>query len=547
MSMTAWRMLTWELVARNRWLFWPCVAFLVLASLVCPLLPPALRVQELGMTVSFLLVPPGMVVLAALAHGFEGRLEGRESIFPARLFTMPVSTAGLTGPPLLLGTVVVGGGWLLLAGCVLRPCGFETDLAWPAAYMAAILAWIQALAWTPFRLPGLRLLVGSIVLSVLGIAPLLLRIKGIDEAELATGLAALVALAYLTATVGVARARHGAGQEEPAGIEVVAGSAAGEQVKPLSSSLKAQLWYEWRLNRWGLLFLTVLFLGWSVAQAQMILVLLRSDHLPWMWPWLVQPAEQAGEGWLCVPAMILFGPVLLALALGPDLVRMTPQARKQRLPAFFATLPLDVTGLLRGKLIFTGLVMLASWALAAAAAVTWAALHGLLGEMADQVVGLTGSAPAALALVVVVFLMAVVVNWLWLLRESWVGMAGWSSWVWVPVALGFATWLVAASVVHRWLTWPEARPVMVTLAIVALALKSATVAWVVWRTHREGLVRGGVLAGLIAGWLVLATVTGGLVCWLVGGSAAAFAGVVLLLPLARPLAMPLALAHNRHG
>jgi hypothetical protein len=544
--MSAWRMLTWELIARNRWLFWPAVAFLALVSVVCPLLPASLRPQELGMTVCFLLIPSGMIFLAALAHGFEGRLEGRESIFPARLFTLPVSTIGLTGPPLVLGTVTVVTTWLLLAGCVLRPCGFDADLAWPAAYAAAILAWIQALAWMPFRLPGLRLIVTAVVLFVLMLSPILLRIAAAGEASLAAGLAVLVLPAYLLATVGVSWARHGAGQVQPAEVEAAVVPGASEEIKPFSSSLQAQLWLEWRINRWGILFLTVLYLTQSLPLAQMIRVGLHSDHMPWMLPWLVEVAERVGEGWLCVPAMFLIGPVMVAQSLGPEMGRMTPH-HKKTLPAFFAALPVDVTGVLRGKLVFAGLFLLASWTLAAAVAMTWALLNGLLGEMAERLVTLTGSAPAALAVVAVGFLAGVLVNGLWMVRDAWAVLAGWRSLVWLPLTLGFGTWLVAASVVHRWLTWPEARPVLVTLAFVGLLLKVAAVAWVVGHTRRQGLLRDGVLAGLIAGWLVLAVVVGGLVCWLVGGGAAAFAGVVLMLPLARPLAMPLALAHNRHG
>jgi hypothetical protein len=147
---------------------------------------------------------------------------------------------------------------------------------------------------------------------------------------------------------------------------------------------------------------------------------------------------------------------------------------------------------------------------------------------------------------VVGFVLAVLASWLWVLSELWVGLGGWASLVWVPLALGFVTCVAPLSVIHWWQAWPQARPLLIALALAALVLRVGAVTWVIRRTRRQGLVRDRVLAAAVAGWLGLAALSAGLVCWLAGGGAAMFAGVVLLLPLARPLAMPLALAHNRH-
>src|SRR5690349_7984934 len=106
MSMAAWRMLTWELLARQRWLFGLCAVYLALVALVCPVLPAEVRTHNLGWSLLILQIGPGLFVVAGLAHGFEGRLESRRSLFPGRLFILPVPSVVLAGPPLLLGTVV---------------------------------------------------------------------------------------------------------------------------------------------------------------------------------------------------------------------------------------------------------------------------------------------------------------------------------------------------------------------------------------------------------------------------------------------------------
>src|SRR4051794_26998287 len=156
-------MLSWEPLARYRRTFGITAIYFVLVCLACPLLPETWRNADL---VPALLAVPSVVLIllaASLAHGYEGRLEARASAFPRRLFTLPVSAPGLAGPPLLLGTLL-GACWPIVAVAILRPCGYQTSLFWPAALIAAFVAWAQALSWSPFPLPWLRLVVMALVL-----------------------------------------------------------------------------------------------------------------------------------------------------------------------------------------------------------------------------------------------------------------------------------------------------------------------------------------------------------------------------------------------
>src|SRR5258708_18799262 len=96
--------LSWELLARSRWLLVLTGSWLVLLCLVGLALPASIRIPEVGWGLAVTLVLPLMFVLGSLSHG-EGRLDGTGTLFPRRLFTLPVPTVVLIGPPLLLGTV----------------------------------------------------------------------------------------------------------------------------------------------------------------------------------------------------------------------------------------------------------------------------------------------------------------------------------------------------------------------------------------------------------------------------------------------------------
>ena len=49
-----------------------------------------------------------MYFLAVFSFGLAGDLAARQSIYPARMFTLPVTTAALAGWPMLYGTAADG-------------------------------------------------------------------------------------------------------------------------------------------------------------------------------------------------------------------------------------------------------------------------------------------------------------------------------------------------------------------------------------------------------------------------------------------------------
>src|SRR3989454_7208476 len=51
-------------------------------------------------------------LLAVFSFGFAGDLAARQSIYPARMFTLPVTTAALAGWPMLYGSAATAILWL---------------------------------------------------------------------------------------------------------------------------------------------------------------------------------------------------------------------------------------------------------------------------------------------------------------------------------------------------------------------------------------------------------------------------------------------------
>ena len=98
--------------------------------------------------------------LAVFSFGLSGDLAARQSMYPARMFTLPVTTGDLGGMADALrhggdGDAVVRDE----VSRALADAGVDVPVLWPALLAASLLAWTQALTWMPYPLPGLRVIV----------------------------------------------------------------------------------------------------------------------------------------------------------------------------------------------------------------------------------------------------------------------------------------------------------------------------------------------------------------------------------------------------
>src|SRR5262245_60808999 len=115
-------------------------------------------------------------VIGVFAYGFDGKLESPESGFPARHFVLPVRTSVLVAWPMLQGMVTAVVLWLAWPYAVLRPAEIEVP-PWGPFMLAALVGTSQAIAWWPFGLPFVRILVAAGALTALSRAQPILQLR----------------------------------------------------------------------------------------------------------------------------------------------------------------------------------------------------------------------------------------------------------------------------------------------------------------------------------------------------------------------------------
>ena len=189
-----------------------------------------------------------MYFLAVFSFGLGGDLAARQSPFPARMFTLPVTTRALAGWPMLFGTAAVASLWLLTAPFVAGRGDSSCPSIWPALLGAVFLAWTQVLTWTAYGLPGLRIVATVLWLAALDAVVILAVQLEVPEPWLVAMLAPQLPLAYLAACFVVARARRG---DVPDWRGVFArASRIAHVLSPrqdrFPSPFRAQAWFEWR-------------------------------------------------------------------------------------------------------------------------------------------------------------------------------------------------------------------------------------------------------------------------------------------------------------
>jgi hypothetical protein len=531
--------LAWQLWGRHRRGLAVVMAILLVFAVLQRALPAGALEMEHAALCSMQFVFALLYVAAAFAYGFECQLEARESGFPARMFTLPVRTGVLVGWPMLQGAAAVALLWAAWVHFVLRPSGIETPLGMTALLAAAFVAVLQALLWSPFGLPWVRVLVAVLALPTLLLSPLFGPALGATETGLLCLFAALIPAAFVVAFAGVARARRGENPQWQGLSGPLAGAARPDARprRPFPSPQRAQFWFEWR--RHGLTFPVVVgcFL---VLHLAMIL-------------WV----EQRPENRVRLGLNFLFFPTLLAPFLGCFLGRPGPSAgNPYPLSSFTATRPVSVATLVAAKVKVAALGTLAAWALVLAAASVWLRAAGIDERVPawwNQLVQEQG-AWKVWATVLLALVGLYLITWKLLVDSLFLGLAG-RAWIFrgALVAYGLGPTLALTQAV-RWMDRAEfgdsVWDALTGWAVGAVLLKLLAAGAVLQALVRRGLVEARMLAKLVGVWLLLAGGLFALAYAVVPAGAVPVSlivcGVVLSLPLARLAAAPLALAWNRH-
>ena len=537
--------IAWEFRQRHRWGLVAIAGYLLgVATIKLLILDPGqiVKLEDPRSFAAVVIVPVFSTFtyfLAVFSFGLAGDIAARRSIYPARLFTLPVTTDALAGWPMLYGTIAVAILWLATRVLAVWPSEFHVPVIWPALMAASLLAWTQALVWMPYGLPGLRVIVAMLCLATMEAMVLVALEFKISEPVMVAFLAPTIPLAYLAARFAVARARRG---DVPdwrgtfARLGRIA-DALPRRRRNFHSPTAAQTWLEWRRFGRSLPAMVGLLLPFELA-----LLAAVSDT-----PALV----------FLLLFIVLFTPPFMA-AFAAALVSKSNAGVSDSygVTPFIATRPLSDAALVAAKLKATIWSTLAAWTLLLVAltlTLTMSDNWGILIQRARRLGEVIGT-PRVVAVVLLLISGLIVATWKQLVQSLYIGLSG-REWLIRANAFVLIVVLVAAGPIADWIIdnsevqgalW-DAIPLILAILV---GVKMSAASLVAIRLYRSRLLSDRALVTGAAVWLVVVLALYGLFVWLL--STPLFPRYVLALlailpiPLARLSAAPLALAWNRH-
>src|ERR1700693_649594 len=536
--------IAWEFRQRHRWGLIALAAYLlVLATIKLLILGAGQRVnfdeESFALVVVVPLMATFMYFLAVFSFGLSGDLAARQSMYPARMFTLPVTTAALAGWPMLYGTVAMAILWFATRPLAVWPSEFAIPVIWPALLAASLLAWTQALTWMPYALPGLRVIVTVLWLAVIdAVVMVALEYKAPEPVMLAI-LAPHVPLAYLAARFAVARARRG---DVPDWRGVFAWLGKIVDVLPrrrdhFSSPARAQVWFEWQRHGRSLPALVGILLPFELA---LLFVFSKTPVIVF----------ETLVGVLLTPlflAAFVAATVSKSNSDGSDSYGVTP---------FIATRPLASASLIAAKLKVTIGSTLATWLLVLVAiplALRLSSTSPTVIEWIRQLIEAVGM-PRAVAFLLLGFAALLASTWKQLVQGLYIGMSG-REWVvkasvfvglsFLAIIVPLAHWVIGNRVVMAvlWNAFPW-------IVAVLVCFKISAAAWIAMRLHDSRLLSDRILVIGAACWDVAVFALYGLLVWLLPTllfpSYFLALVAILAIPSTTLSAAPLALAWNRH-
>ncbi len=478
--------------------------------------------------------------LAVFSFGLTGDLVARQSMYPARLFTLPVTTAELALWPMLYGTATLAGLYMAATRFAVWPSGVDLPLFWPTLFAAATLAWTQAFMWMPYGLPGVRVIVTVLWLATIDAVVFTAVDRKVPESVMVAALAPQLPLAYLCARFGVAMARRGDVRDwrvQFARLGRIANVLPRRRDR-FPSAARAQQWFEWRLQGRSLPVWVAILLPFELA---LLFV--------------------AGNGNPSLVAYTLFGvlftPPLMAAFAAPRVRKPSPNASDAHaMTPFMATRPLTSAALIAAKLRMAIRSTLAAWLLVLVAVPLALTLSGTWPVVIERVRKVSDAIGTPRTVVIGLLGVSALVAWTWkqLVQTLYVGLSGREWLIRATTCLTFtvlifiepiAVWIHDTSEV-RVALW-NAMP-WILAALVAVKMSAAS--WIATRLQSSRLVSDRALVTGAACWVVAVLALYALLSWLVSGPLVPHYFLVLVailaIPLARLSAAPLALALNRH-
>jgi len=532
----------WFIWRQHRWGLLLALGYVLTAATASAVLPGHFAPQ-FGGPIAFLLSMSLMwlafYLMGVVSFGFEADISARQSCFPPSLFTLPVRSGALAGWPLAYGAAAIGLLWLVLAGLILRPWLAALDLVaplwWPAMLAMATLAWLQALLWSSFGLPVVRVIATIGVMAAVVAAVQISVLSNASEGFLVGLFGGVAAIAWLVAYAGVRKARCG---DIPNWEGVFRRSTRLPRTqRRFASPMRTQVWFEWRRTGKALPLMTVLVLPFVLVP-----LLLGKNN--------VIPTARTLLGVLTVP-------VLLAGIAGTTVGGRNPWVKDYYgVAPFTATLPMTTAAMVAAKLKAAAMSALATWMLLAITVPLAVVLTG----NAEEVAGWWGQAAShhhpgkIVAGITAAAILLVVWTWRRVVDSLLLGLTG-RKWLIQGAVVGFMLGFIVLCAMGAWIyRHPETHETFLAMLPWLLGLlvvcRLLAVGWALRRVLRQGLVTPRTALYWLAAWLLLAAILFGLLAWAIPAEWVplyylAFA-VVSVFPMARLAAAPVALAWNRH-
>ena len=535
--------IAWEFRQRHRWgLIAIAVYLIVLAAIKLVILGHNSPIDfDSPATFAFVFVVPFSsyftYFIAVFTFGLDGDLAARQSMYPARMFTRPVSSSALAGWPMLFGAAVSVILWTATRLLALWPSSVEVPVVWPGFLAVVLLAWAQALTWMPYGLPGVRLIAVVIWLTAIDAIVILAVHFRASEALMIAFLLPQIPLAYLVARYGVTRARRGDLPDWSVAFTSFARIAGGSRLrKHFRSAAGAQAWFEWRLSGkslpvWVAIILPFeLLLFWTAGTASALLL----EYL----------------------IFVLLTPIMIATFAAATVSKPSVNVSDSYgLPPFMATRPLTNAQLIAAKLKTTLASTALAWMLIIVAvpiALVWSGEMPLVVERSRRFAQVVGT-PRAVVFLLLVVAAFIASTWKQLVQTLYIGLTG-RAWlikgsIFATLTLLFligptAEWIIDTQRLGR--LW-SALPLIFALLV---CIKMSAAVWIATSLYRNRLLSDRVLVAGAACWCVAVFALYGVLAWMLDTPHIPHYLLLLLailaIPLARVSAAPLALAWNRH-
>ncbi|MGH9456629.1 MAG: hypothetical protein ACRD2J_03200 [Thermoanaerobaculia bacterium] len=525
--------ITWELFRRHRVGFGLLVVYALLLVTLQAIVPAMSEDERYNLLILGALLPLacfGFYFVGVFSFGMDGDLMARQSMYPRRMFVLPVSSGSLTFWPMFWGVASVSLLWLIFRFLTPLPPGWKLASVWPMAAMAATLMWIQAFSWMSYPVTGARIAITALVLTGNNISGMFALENGVAEQRMLALYLPQIPFAAWLAWLAVRRARRGQSFERAAGESA---SDASRSRRRFATPVAAQQWLEWRSFGWSLPLMVAIVLPFEL----LVLFGMR---------------EARGAVYEILAGILLQMP-FLALFVATSMSR---SAAEESRTTFFFTRPIGSAALVLSKFRVAFASTLLAW-LVTIAGVTAVAVSSEVGDHLVQtwqwvrdVVGVTRASLLLAFLAAGLLLM----TWKMLLLSLAIVLTGRE---WLIKGSAFAA-LVTLTLLPPAYWWAIRRDEVIEAAwdAIPLVLASLVVAktlaggWVALQLDRSRLVAPPMLPAAAAIWAGTVLVVYLFLRWavpaiLVPGWVLALMAIAFV-PLVRIAAAPLAMDWNRH-